>query len=146
MKWVGWVVFVFSLMACFAISASNKQKLVELQAAAEKKVDAEKVEIQKLLDSQSGRNTKFEDQLKDEEAKVPPLQKELDELQVAHKETEAKIETLRESIADLKGQIADVKTRATNNKGTDQKAEKLIASEQEKIKTYKRHLPKVLVK
>jgi chromosome segregation ATPase len=145
MKWLGWVVFIISLMACFAISSSNKQKLVEQQAAADKYLAAEKDEVQRMLDSQSERNASFEKQLQEEEAKVPPLQKQLDELLASQKELNATIETKSDSIANLKEKIADVKSATKDSSGTSKEAERRIANAEKEIEILKRAIPSVRV-
>lgn len=145
MKWIGWVVFVITMMACFAISSTNKDKLIQQKAAAEEYLEAERDQVEKMLASQGGRNATFEKQLAVAEKKVPPLQAELKKLESSQKELSAQIEKTRDSIADLKDKLADAKSAAKSSEGTSEEATRRIANAQKEIEILKRAIPSVRV-
>jgi chromosome segregation ATPase len=145
MKWIGWVIFIITLMACFAISTSNKDKLAKQQLEAENYLEAERTEVERMLANQSGRNASFEKKLADEEKKLPPLQAEFKELEARKKELSTKIEKTDDSIASLKDKLADAKSAAKNSQGTSEEAKRRIANAEKEIEIIKRAIPSVRV-
>jgi peptidoglycan hydrolase CwlO-like protein len=145
MKWIGFVVFAISLMACFAISTSNKDKLKLQQAGAEKYLEGERVEVEHMLANQSGRNSSFQKQLDEEETKVPPLQAELSKLLSRQKELAGQIEQTNDSITSLKDKLADAKSATKDSEGTSEEANRRIANAKKEIEILKRAIPSVRV-